>query len=153
MGKYNVHEATRNALLKNLLRTDTTRLQALSAKALEVTARDNTAQDIADRLYHKLIARPDEAADECEELFRGFPNTARIETQESVRVALEELKNNEMLSGRPLLETLLLIGWGWYCTRRSQSITQSRRESVGCCASSRTRFIYCSCALPSCGCR
>ena len=43
-----------------------------------------------------------------------FPNTARIKTQESVRVALEELTNNEMLSGRPLVETLLLIGWVRY---------------------------------------
>jgi tetratricopeptide (TPR) repeat protein len=112
--RYNVHEATRNGLRKNLLKTDSQRLQALSAKTLQVTARGNAAQDIADRLYHKLIARPDEAADECQELFRSFPNTARIETQESVRVALEELTNNDMLTGRPLVETLLLIGWVRY---------------------------------------
>jgi hypothetical protein len=112
--RYNVHEATRNALRKNLLKTDTTRLQALSAKTLEIMLGGNSAQDIADRLYHKLIAQPEEAADECQDLFRGFPNTARIEVQESVRVALEELTNNGMLAGRPLVETLLLIGWVRY---------------------------------------
>ena len=125
-GTFNVHETTRNALRKQLRNTDSARLKLLSAKTLDLIRSGNEPNNVAERLYHKLVAQPHDAAEECQELFRGFPNTAHIAVQESVRIALEELERNGMLEGRPRAEALLLIGWVSIRSRRSESTKAAR---------------------------
>ena len=68
--RFNVHETTRNALRKYLRSTDSARLQLLSARTLDLIQSGNEPNNVAERLYHKLIAHPHEAAEECQELFR-----------------------------------------------------------------------------------
>jgi tetratricopeptide (TPR) repeat protein len=107
---YNIHETTRLALRKRMLLEEPERLRSLSAKAAVAIAQGDHAAT-TEHLYHQLLANPDEAADQCETLYRDFPNTAPTEVQQGLRTALEELELSQMLSGRARVEALLMIGW------------------------------------------
>ena len=79
-------------------------------------------QLVAERLYHRMLTSPDDAANECETLLRDFPNTARPEDQHAVRVVLRELESTGMISGRARVEALLLIGWVRYIRGESNVV-------------------------------
>ena len=106
----NIHETTRLALRRELLFRDRDRLKTLSAHAIEAIGTGSEPHLATERLYHRFCASPEQAADDCEALSREWLSTARAEILQTLRVALEELENTELISGRPRAEVLLFIG-------------------------------------------
>ena len=103
-GGWNVHEATRRVLRAEMAREPHNRLRELSKRARECFGGDEPHQRV-EAIYHRLVAAPDVAADELEQLWKGWNEAGRYEPLQALGVALHELIGTDQLShtcSRPL---------------------------------------------------
>lgn len=125
-----IHESTRNALRKHLRESNPERFQRLSALAMEALDNDNSEYMIVERLYHQFGAAPDEAADECEDLFRTWVSYERSDILQVLSSSLRELEMTEMLTVRGRIEALLANGWTRYLRGEISKLGEVSEEII-----------------------
>lgn len=97
---WNVHEATRLAVRRHLARHEAARLHELSASAAAYFADDDAVSRI-EQIYHRLLAEPEQAAGELNELVEKWSRAGRHEALQAQAVALDDLLRADLLSGNP----------------------------------------------------
>jgi hypothetical protein len=93
---WNVHEATRLALRHRLASEEVSRLHMLSALAAKCFENDGPASRV-ETIYHRLLAAPEQAADELDRLWKEWDGAGRYEPLQALGVALDELIRNELI--------------------------------------------------------
>ena len=87
---WNVHEATRLAVRRRLAREEPERLQLLSTRAAKYFEADEPAWCV-EAIYHRLVATPEEGADELERVLRKWNGAGHYEPMQALSIALGEL--------------------------------------------------------------
>ena len=127
---YNVHEATRLALRRELASADRARLIELSSRAVGCFDGDAPHLKI-ERVYHRLLAEPEPAAEELGCLWSKWNELGRYELLQSLGVALGELVSLPTLAPPARARTVLCLG----LIRRNRApvadIERWAREALG----------------------
>jgi tetratricopeptide (TPR) repeat protein len=106
---WNVHEATRLALRRRLASEEVSRLHALSALAAKCFENDGPASRV-ETIYHRLLAAPEQAADELERLWKEWNGAGHYEPLQALSVALGELILADQLTPSARARSLVCFG-------------------------------------------
>jgi len=110
-GAVNVHEAARLAVRKWLAADHSDSFRTLSQRAAEHFQSDRSPASEIEWIYHRLCAAPDEGATELERLDRDWCSSARPEDHQALAVAMRELEETSLATGRAQVWILLSISW------------------------------------------
>jgi tetratricopeptide (TPR) repeat protein len=106
---WNVHEATRLALRSRLMRDDPDRGRRLSSLAALCFAGDEPYRRI-EVVFHRLVAAPEEGAEELERLWKEWDRVGRHESLQALGMALAELLRPGLLARPARARALLHFG-------------------------------------------
>jgi tetratricopeptide (TPR) repeat protein len=110
-GAVNVHETTRLALRKQMQQDQTEYFRMVSEHAAaHFSEIRTTAAGRIEWLYHLLIARPTQAASECDILCQEWSGQAHLQDQYALVLALKELRICELISDCIWAEIQLCVG-------------------------------------------
>jgi len=105
----NVHSRTRSAIRRRLAAADQDRLRLLSGRAVKLFEADQRTAATVERLYHTLLADPDEAIRELERASSGWMWNVQHEIRFALSAALTELLEEEVLTGRPAIWARVVV--------------------------------------------
>jgi len=120
---WNVHEATRLALRKQLHDDTPQRFHLLLSRAAECFEGNDPVSRI-ETIYHRLLAVPEDAASELEQLWKAWDDAGRYESLQALALALHELIRSNHLTGLARARALVCLGW----IRRGQLTLRNAEE-------------------------
>jgi tetratricopeptide (TPR) repeat protein len=121
---WNVHEATRLALRNRLAKEEPERLAELSARAAQYFSGSDPAARV-EAIYHRLLAAPEKAAGELEQLWKEWDFGGRDQQLQALGVVLDELIRTDLLVPRARARSLVCLGWikrGWLSLQKTQDM-------------------------------
>jgi tetratricopeptide (TPR) repeat protein len=105
-------------------------LHALSALAAKCFENDGPASRV-ETIYHRLLAAPEQAADELERLWKEWNGAGRYEPLQALGVALGELIRIDQLPPPARARSLLCFGWirrGTLPLRKAEELSREALE-------------------------
>ena len=85
-------------------------MRRLSARAAACFEGEDPAHRI-ERVYHRLVAVPTEAADQLERLWKEWDRAGRHELLQALGIALDELAGTDHLAAAARAGALCCLGW------------------------------------------
>lgn len=107
---YNVHEATRLGWRRRLAQQRPEAFRALSLRAAEGFAEDDTPIGRIEYVYHLLCGDPERGADAAQALDRAWTGLVHPEDYAILAAAMQELVDSNLLQGRARAWALLISG-------------------------------------------
>jgi TIR domain len=107
-----VNGVTRVALRRRLFETDPSRFQVLSERVVDYLRHDAQPARQIERVYHYLVASPNDGADSLEQLHRTWSMMDRKDDVRALCLAIAELYEAGRLDGRALVRGRLIWARG-----------------------------------------